>query len=98
MENRYFYIGVGGQAHGPLWLGEMRRLWQCGRIGSETLVCHDRRRDWGAARTFPEITAEEAVLPREVVQKDRRPSPVVWVMILVTASFMWLAHLLFEGL
>jgi len=89
--NRYRYLSPGGEPRGPLWLGEMRRLWQTGEIGSETQVCREGDDDWGPAHTFLEITSDLAVLPAPPGKSQRTRtsfSPGVWALIVLVALFM----------
>ena len=92
-QNRYRYLTENGEPRGPAWLGEMRRLYQGGEIGPETQVCREDEEDWGPARTFPEITSENAILPDAASPARSRPrreglSWGVWVLILLLAVFM----------
>jgi hypothetical protein len=96
-ENRYFYLSASGKPNGPVWLGEMRRLWQSGGIGSETLVCAEGDDNWDAARLFPEITSDEARLPDEENPKPPEPtiSLGVWLLILTCATYMYVMYYFF---
>jgi hypothetical protein len=92
-QNRYRYLTESGEPRGPAWLGEMRRLYQGGDIGPETPVCREGEDDWGPARTFLEITSEDAILPGVVPPSSRRTSREgiswgVWAVILLLALFM----------
>ncbi|MGI8601982.1 MAG: DUF4339 domain-containing protein [Verrucomicrobiales bacterium] len=92
MGNRYFYLNLQGQTQGPLWLAEMRRLWKNGALNPETPVCPENGEDWDVARTFVEITSEEASLPtrvKEKAQTERTMSLGVWLLILACAIFMY---------
>jgi hypothetical protein len=75
----------------------MRRFWQAGTIGSETLICAEGDREWDAARLFPEITSVEPRLPNEVQSDQRRPmlSIGVWLLILFCAIYMWAMYQIF---
>ena len=91
--NRYRYLTASGDPRGPAWLAEMRRLYQAGEIGPETPVCRETDEDWGPARTFPEITSVEAILPDHRPAVAARPrlgsiSWGVWAVILLLALFM----------
>jgi hypothetical protein len=90
--NRYMYLSEAGEPRGPAWLAEMRRRYQSGEITLETQVCREGDRDWGPARTFPEITSEEAVLPQAATSGGRLQrsgiSWGVWALILLLALFM----------
>lgn len=91
MENRYYYMSNGGVTQGPIWLGEMRRLWRGGQIGPETPVCKEGWSEWDPARTYPEITNEEARMPlggTGAVSRGPRVSWGVWALILLAAGFM----------
>lgn len=98
--NRYRYLSAGGEPRGPAWLGEMRRLWQGGEIGPETQVCREGEDDWGPARTFIEITSEEAVLPGVTGGRPPARSSLswgVWGLILLLAVFMaWVQFFYFK--
>ncbi|MFN0127875.1 MAG: DUF4339 domain-containing protein [Verrucomicrobiales bacterium] len=91
-QNRYRYLTETGEPRGPAWLAEMRRLYQSGEIGPETQVCRENDEDWGPARTFPEITSENAILP-DPPRPDRKArsegvSWGVWALIILVALFM----------
>jgi len=90
--NRYLYLNESGEPRGPAWLGEMRRLFQSGEINLETQVCREGEEDWGPARTFPEITSEDAILPgtsaSPAPKRREGMSWGVWLLILILALFM----------
>ena len=91
MEHRYFFLNGAGRPQGPVWLGEMRRLWRSGGIGPETQVCPDGTDDWDAARTYSEITSAEPKMPDQESGPQRRErmfSFGIWVFILVCAILM----------
>jgi hypothetical protein len=91
MDNRYFYMTQSGTTHGPVWLGEMRRLWRGGQIGPETPVCKEGWSEWDPARTYPEITNDEARMPlgaSAAVSQRQGLSWGVWALLLVAALFM----------
>lgn len=91
--NRYRYLSASGEPHGPKWLAEMRRFYQSGEIGPETQVCLESEDDWGPARTFVEITSEDALPPRTLPTAHRQPRHAglswgVWSLLLLLALFM----------
>jgi hypothetical protein len=98
--NRYRYLSASGEPCGPVWLGEMRRLWKGGEIGPETQVGREGEDDWGPARTFIEITSDEAVLPGVAGRREPTRSSLswgVWVLILLLAVFMaWVQFFYFK--
>lgn len=85
LENRYRYLDSYGQPHGPLWLAEMRRRWQTGQLGPDTLVCAEEDPDtWAPVSAFPEITSSEAILPppRQAASHDQPASSWrVWLLL-----------------
>jgi hypothetical protein len=90
MDNRYFYMNRAGNPQGPVWLGEMRRLWRGGQLAPDTPVCKEGWSDWDPARTYPEITEEEARMPLGVAV-GREPAGIswgVWLVLLGAALFM----------
>jgi hypothetical protein len=91
MDNRYFYMNRSGNPQGPHWLAEMRRLWKGGQLGPDTLVCKEGWSDWDPARTYPEITEEEARMPLGAVCGGGEGEGIswgVWAVLLVAALFM----------
>lgn len=92
MDNRYHFIDQSGKARGPVWLAEMRRLFQAGEIHPETLVCREGETEWDPARVFPEITERMATAPLDQQDKSGNQPSIsigVWILVLICALFMW---------
>lgn len=101
MDNRYRYLDSHGQPQGPVWLADMRRRWQSGRLAPDTLVCVDEdHAEWAPASTFPEITSLEALLPPSApparAPRSNSFSWVMWTVLLVAAVFMWAVSYFFR--
>src|SRR5512142_2953402 len=71
-----WYVAIGQAQVGPLPLAEVRRKWEAGDIGPDSLVWRPGMGDWAALSGVSDLAAYLAPVPRGAARPKPAPTPV----------------------
>jgi predicted Zn finger-like uncharacterized protein len=69
-----WYVAIGQAQVGPLPLGEVRKKWEAGDVGPDSLVWRPGMGDWAPLTTVAELAGFLAPVPRATARPAARPA------------------------
>lgn len=70
-----WYVAIGQAQVGPLPLAEVKKKWELGDVGPDSLVWRPGMADWTALTSVPDLAGYLAPIPRAAAQGSRAHSP-----------------------